>query len=225
MIDLFSGFEMVINIGAIVILAICLFGGFKDGFVLSLFDLVSFIIVIFVAYSASGTMATIFPLVPESLLGVLSLTNDPMLDAMINTVIHYLINLLVWFIILMLVLKLLTFFIRPFLKSFKKLPILGKFNSLFGGVIGLVKAYLLVLLMGWVISLPVFSNGTSMVENSVIAPINTISKEVFTSLNQAYDISGIIKDASQGISEFAELSQEQIDQLIIDAANKMQEGR
>lgn len=219
MIQLFENFEMIINVMALIILIICVWKGYKDGFALSLYDLVSFVLILFIAYSVAISLASVLPLVPQSVLTQLTIANNELLDMMINFALFYLINLLVWFLILFIGLKVLSLLLRQVLKAFKNIPLLGKCNQYLGVFFGIIKTYLLILLMGWVFSLPVFTNGTAMVNASVIAPINNISKEVFTSLNKAYDLSSIIKKSSESMSEFAQLSQEQIDQLIQEAAN------
>ncbi len=219
MIQLFENFEMIINVMALIILIICVWKGYKDGFALSLYDLVSFVLILFIAYSVAISLASVLPLVPQSVLTQLTIANNELLDMMINVALFYLINLLVWFLILFIGLKVLSLLLRQVLKAFKNIPLLGKCNQYLGVFFGIIKTYLLILLMGWVFSLPVFTNGTAMVNASVIAPINNISKEVFTSLNKAYDLSSIIKKSSESMSEFAQLSQEQIDQLIQEAAN------
>ena len=219
MIQLFENFEMIINVMALIILIICVWKGYKDGFALSLYDLVSFVLILFIAYSVAISLASVLPLVPRSVLTQLTIANNELLDMMINVALFYLINLLVWFLIVFIGLKVLSLLLRQVLKAFKNIPLLGKCNQYLGVFFGIIKTYLLILLMGWVFSLPVFTNGTAMVNASVIAPINNISKEVFTSLNKAYDLSSIIKKSSESMSEFAQLSQEQIDQLIQEAAN------
>lgn len=219
MIQLFENFEMIINVMALIILIICVWKGYKDGFALSLYDLVSFVLILFIAYSVAISLASVLPLVPQSVLTQLTIANNELLDMMINVALFYLINLLVWFLILFIGLKVLSLLLRQVLKAFKNIPLLGKCNQYLGVFFGIIKTYLLILLMGWVFSLPVFTNGTAMVNASVIAPINNISKEVFTSLNKAYDLSSIIKKSSESMSEFAQLSQDQIDQLIQEAAN------
>lgn len=219
MIQLFENFEMIINVMALIILIICVWKGYKDGFALSLYDLVSFVLILFIAYSVAISLASVLPLVPQSVLTQLTIANNELLDMMINVALFYLINLLVWFLIVFIGLKVLSLLLRQVLKAFKNIPLLGKCNQYLGVFFGIIKTYLLILLMGWVFSLPVFTNGTAMVNASVIAPINNISKEVFTSLNKAYDLSSIIKKSSESMSEFAQLSQEQIDQLIQEAAN------
>lgn len=219
MIQLFANFEMVINVMALIILIICVWKGYKDGFALSLYDLVSFVLILFIAYSVAISLASVLPLVPQSVLTQLTIANNELLDMMINVALFYLINLLVWFLILFIGLKVLSLLLRQVLKAFKNIPLLGKCNQYLGVFFGIIKTYLLILLMGWVFSLPVFTNGTAKVNASVIAPINNISKEVFTSLNKAYDLSSIIKKSSESMSEFAQLSQEQIDQLIQEAVN------
>ena len=219
MIQLFANFEMIINVMALIILIICVWKGYKDGVALSLYDLVSFVLILFIAYSVAISLASVLPLVPQSVLTQLTIANNELLDMMINVALFYLINLLVWFLILFIGLKVLSLLLRQVLKAFKNIPLLGKCNQYLGVFFGIIKTYLLILLMGWVFSLPVFTNGTAMVNASVIAPINNISKEVFTSLNKAYDLSSIIKKSSESMSEFAQLSQEQIDQLIQEAAN------
>ena len=142
---------------------------YRKGFLLSLLDILGFILALVVAYLFSSHLARMMPL----LRGEDVIAQFPM----IGLLIFYQVNTIVWFFILFVVISLILLLLRPALKSVNKIPLVGTVNQLLGAALEGLKALFFLWLLSLLLSTPLFSNGQALVETSLLNVYQTLAIE------------------------------------------------
>lgn len=214
MIELSNNFSLIINCIVIVLMLGFIIKSYIDGFILSLYDLCAAIFILFVSYHLATNFGYKIPLIPESVLPQLAFSQIEIIDWMLNAAFAYFANLVVWFLILVIVLNIISFFIRKMIKSVSKVRLLSGINRIAGALLGSVKGIMAIIVMGWLLSLPVFSNGKQMVANSLLQPVIDASSSLFTSVNGMYDVKGLMITTLNQMNELADYSASQIEDMV-----------
>ncbi len=148
--------------------------GYRHGFLYELVSLLYTALAVLFAWFASPVLADLFPLFDITKLNqeykLLNQVFD--LNRMLNTAI--------FFLILFLILKLFYLIISIFLKTFNRIPVLGKFNQIFGAVLGILNATLVVLALSMLLSTPLVKNGDEVREKTILKHIRSYSDQALT---------------------------------------------
>lgn len=214
MISLSADFTIVINCIAIILMLAFVIKSYIDGFILSLYDLCAAIFILFVSYHLSTNFAYKIPLIPQNILPQLTLSQIEVIDWMLNAAFAYFANLAAWFLILVIVLNIISFFVRKMIKSISKVRLLSGINRIAGALLGGVKGLMAIIVMGWLLSLPVFSNGKQVVANSLLQPVIDASSSLFASVNDMYDVKGLMITTLNQMNELADYSASQIEDMV-----------
>lgn len=150
----------IINIGCLIFILICILIGIKRGFLLQLANLAGMIASLIFAFMFAPVLAKQIRLFPFSLI-------DFGYD-FLNELIYPYINQLAWFVVIVLLIKIVILILKPLIKMVQKLPVLKQCNELFGGILGGVQALLWIMVLSVALRLPFFSNGSEVVENTMI---------------------------------------------------------
>ncbi len=209
-----SYFSIVVTIIALVMIVFCVIKGFKDGLVLSIYDLFSLLISLYIAYLCSGTLAVDLAIVPDSVTHGITIVSNEIFNEMITMVINYFINWILWFIIISIVLRIILHFLRKLFKGIDKIPVVKTINGYAGALFGMIKAMIMILIMGYVLSLPFITNGVQIRQQSLIEPLVQLSRTTFTFIDQSLDISETLNALATGLTDFSQLSASQLDTLI-----------
>ena len=209
-----SYFSVVVTIIALVMIIFSVIKGFKDGLVLSIYDLFSLLISLYIAYICSGTLAVDLAIIPDNVTNGITIVPNEIFNEMITLVINYFINWIVWFIILSIALRIILHFIRKIFKGIDKIPVVKTINEYAGGIFGLIKSIIMILIMGYVLSLPIITNGVQIRQQSLIEPLVELSRTSFSFIDESLDISETLNALATGLTDFSELSASQLDTLI-----------
>lgn len=152
----------------IFIFIINLYNGFRDGFIQQVVGLASFFVTLYLSLYWSGDISNYLQsfLNLDQEIGALSKDGIP---AMWLT--ETLLNIIGFLLVFLLVAFLLKIITRK-LKILNKIPVIGPFNILLGGVLGIIKGFLVISLVVALISLiktPFWSN---TVEASVVVTLS-----------------------------------------------------
>ena len=214
MVALPSYFSIIVTLIALVMIIFCVIKGFKDGLVLSIFDLLALLVSLYVAYVCSGTLAVDLAIIPNSVTSGLTIVSNEIFNDMITMVINYFINWIIWFLIISIGLRIVLHFIRKLFKGINKIPVVKTINEYAGAIFGLVKAMIMIMIMAYVLTLPIFSNGVQIRQESLIEPLVELSRTTFTFVDESLDISETVNAITTGLTDLSTLSASQLDTLI-----------
>lgn len=214
MVALPSYFSLIVTLIALVMIILCVLKGFKDGLVLSIFDLLALLLSLYVAYVCAGTLAVDLAIIPDSVTSGMTIVSNEIFNDMITMVINYFINWIIWFLIISIGLRIILFFIRKLFKGIDKIPVVKTINEYAGALFGLIKSMIMILIMGCVLTLPIFTNGVQIRQASLIEPLVQLSRSTFTFVDQSLDISETVNAIATGLTDLSALSATQLDTLI-----------
>ena len=152
----------IIDMLVVAIFLFCVVRAFRNGFVYELINFIFLGISILAGWFLSPILA-----IKASLFNI-ELDNELAAKLIDSNNISIVINTVVWFIIIVLVLNLLFVLIKPVFKALTKVPVLGSINKLLGGILGLIRAFIICLLLSVLITLPVIKNGKDIKNNSIL---------------------------------------------------------
>lgn len=157
-----------LNIASIVVFVLFILNGYSRGFIHQILDLIGFIASFVLAWIFAPQIAESVPLLPSTL----EWFNTPI----IGNSLFAISNTIVWFVIIMIGVSIvMTFVVKPFAKGIHAIPIAKTVNRLLGAVYGLIPASLIAILATLILTSPLFQNGRSTVESSVLRPFSTLS--------------------------------------------------
>ena len=147
--------------------------GYKNGFLVSLINVVRFIAALIVASFLSGPVAKVFPLLN---------LNKGGLDLVITQALGIRGSESIWFILIFFGVYILSFLVIPIVKLLDIIPILDSLNKLLGLIFGAILGSLKVLIVYLLFTLPIFSNGEVVLEQSRLKHFTSSIKlvQVFT---------------------------------------------
>lgn len=180
-----SAYFIYINVFIGIIYLILIIIGYKKGF---LFELVSFAFTIvagIVSWFVSPVLASLYPIVNLENLS----KETELVSKIIN--LNALLNTAIYFILTFLVLKLFYFLLAILLKGMNKIPVIGKFNQLLGGIAGIFNATIITLVLSLLLSLPIFSNGNEVKNGTVFKYISNLTDKVLTILVDNVDLDNL----------------------------------
>lgn len=148
--------------------------GYNKGFLYEIVNLAYTAIALAVSWFVSPVFAKLFPLIDLDKVS----SETKLINNLFN--LNELINTIAYFVIIFLLLKILYIFISLLVKSLNKIPVIGGFNKILGGVFGIINATIITLFISILLSLPLFKNGNQVKENTILKYINNTSEEVLT---------------------------------------------
>jgi len=143
----------VIDIGILCMLAFGAVLGFKRGFTTQLFSFIGFIIIVILAFMFKNPVSSF-------LYNYLPFFNfDGLLKGVtaLNIILYEIIAFFVIFAVLMIAFKLILYVTKIFEKILKMTIVLGIPSKILGAVVGVLEYYVIVLLMAYVTTLPLFN--------------------------------------------------------------------
>ena len=161
-----------ISIFIVAIYALLIYSGYKHGFLYEIMDLLYTLFALLVAWFASPVLADLFSFIDISKISEEYRLLNQIFD------LNKMINTLVYFIIIFLVMKVLYLFISNLSKGFNKLPMVGGINKIFGGLMGVLNATILVLMLSMLLATPLIKNGNEIREKTVLKYITGATDQV-----------------------------------------------
>ncbi|NBK97143.1 MAG: CvpA family protein [Erysipelotrichia bacterium] len=168
-------FTYVVMMIAIAILIYCTYKGYKDGFVMKLCELLSTMLCVLLAWFLSGKLSGSVALFPKdySLFG----------ETILNSPIYQIMNRFFLFLLLFIIARIVIIFIRPIFRSINWVPFVGGVNKLLGSILGFWQGFVILIVITFVFSSPLFANGDVVLKNSHLS----IVKDVYRSVMIAFD--------------------------------------
>lgn len=161
-------FTNILNIAVVVIYAFFILVGYKRGLVAQLLDIISLLAALVFAWLLAPQLATSVPLIPSNL----DWFNTPF----IGESLHQIANTLLWYILVFIAISvLMTFVIKPAAKVIHAIPIAKTLNRILGAIFGVITPSILALLATFVLTSPIFTNGRSVVEASILSPVTEVT--------------------------------------------------
>lgn len=179
-----------VNIGLLVLLVLLMVAGFVRGFLLSLIDLVGTFVMLLIAYFVSPILATNFAIITD-------LQIDVGAEAL-SLLITERINELFWFVVVFIIGMIVILFLKPVVKVVCSIPLIKQINQVLGLILGAVKGYILALILIFVLSTPLVTNGREVVENTVLIYLEESSVLVLDVLEDPKMINEILQDIMNG---------------------------
>ena len=181
-----------INIAIIVIYLLMIYLGYKRGFLFELLTILYTLASLLVSWFSAPVFASLFRLFDlgkvDDKYEILSKIYD----------INGLLNSIAYFLIIFLILKLVYSLLSLLVKSLNKIPVIGGFNQLLGGIFGVFNGTIIVLVLSLLLSLPVVSNGKTVKEKTFLKYIDTYSDETLSYIVDLYSDSSL-KDGIDGM--------------------------
>lgn len=153
---------LFINVAVILTFVIFAIFSYNRGMLLQIISLGYTALSVFAAWFLAPILAVRLPIVKlESLYNLYD--------------INPLVNSLVYFIIIFIAMRILYLFIAPLFKSLSKVPFLGSVNRFGGLIIGIINAFIVVILVSLLLSTPLVKNGQEVKENTIFKYTEKIS--------------------------------------------------
>ena len=144
--------------------------GYNTGILRRLIGLVGSIISYWIAWILCGVFAKYINIISVKSLG---LAGTPF-EAIAKTYV----NQIAWFILLFLVLRILFFVVDRIAKGVHQVPGLHAVSALLGAAFGVLEAFVWMVVITVLLHIPLFKNGSYIVENSLIKQVNQVTEMV-----------------------------------------------
>lgn len=161
-----------VNIGILIVFALYMWSGYRQGFLWKLISIFSFLLIGIIAWWLSTPLSTLLHLYPKN--------SVPFAGTMIEGMMYHSLNRILLFIILFILLKVVVLIIKPVVKLIGKLPVVSFFNHLCGCLLGGLQAALVLVIVAMVLRLPFVANGNEIVEESLLKYSDGISETLFS---------------------------------------------
>ena len=156
-----------------------LYIGYKQGFLLQLYQLLSMFVSLFLAWLLSAPFANLFTLYQVDLGDLSGSPVEAALNRQINTVI--------WFIIIFVVVSLLLALFREIVKAIGKLLVISTINGFFGLIFGFIRYWIWMLIVLLILSFPLISNGNDVVEQTWLRYIKEANAVVLQMMQEPFE--------------------------------------
>ena len=171
-------FVIVINITIILLTLYWCYSGFNKGFLLKLLSCLSFVVVVFLSWN----IAEFF-----KFLHLLPKQWAPFASSELAPFFYDYANHIFIFILLVVVLSIALMVLRPIAKIIGDLPLISIFNRILGLFFGLAQSFIVIFLVTFLLTTPLFTNGTQVINKSILRYIEPLQEETIkilgTSMN------------------------------------------
>lgn len=168
-------YSFVISILAVALLIYYSYSGHRDGFVLKGCELLSTILCIFIAWFISGQLSGSIALLPK---GYTLFT-----ETILNGPIYQIMNRFLLFLILFILSRVLILLLKPLFRSINWVPFVGGINRLLGAILGFLQGALIIAVLSFLLSSPLFANGDVVLKESHL----TLAKDVYRNVMSIFD--------------------------------------
>jgi len=175
----------IINVVVLTLIVISLLIGYFTGFIKQFFDLVILIISLFLAFVTSTSIASTVPILSRNL--------DMFDDVIYGQFSYEISNIFIWFIIVVILVSVVLHqIVKPLVKQVKHLKWMNQVDKVLGLVIALIPNMIWFLLAMAVALSPIFVNGKSTLEATVLKPLVPIAQYLSDTLISKVDPYGLV---------------------------------
>ena len=165
---------LLVNVAIFVVLAINIVRCYYKGFLLSLWECFGTVFAILIAWNIGPVVARVVRLFP--------LAWTPMGESILGPVINGALNRYVMILILFLAIKIGLFLLKPIVKMIQKIPVFKEINQIAGAFFGIVITWVWILGAIFVLSIPVFKEGNTIIENTALSLVGEYSLGMFNTM-------------------------------------------
>lgn len=151
---------LMINILLIFILIFLVYKGYRKGFITQIVGMFSLLLAGVVAWFLYLSFGKLFKIVPTTMV--------PFQNTTLHEFFYTKINSMLWFVIIFIVAFIIIKFITKVLDVISKAPLINIVNRIFGVAFSLVNFILIVWLLVFALSTPLFANGDKIIERSFL---------------------------------------------------------
>lgn len=149
-----------VNIVVVIIFLVFILSGYKEGFLIKLLSILSFLVVGFLAWWLSAYIGKFLSLYPKDAI--------PLKGTPLEGMFYDNLNRTLLFVVLFVLLNIVVMFLRPLFKAVGSIPIISTFNKIAGCVLGGVQALFLLVLATMVLRLPFWEEGNTIASQSLL---------------------------------------------------------
>ncbi|MDI9540482.1 MAG: CvpA family protein [Bacillota bacterium] len=173
-----SNSVLFINVGVILFLVISIVLGYKRGFLWQVIKTIGILAVLLLSWILAPGFADLIKIFPKKY--------APFQETPLADVFYDKINVLVWFVIIFIIGLIVIAIIKPLFKVVLEFPIIKQFNSLLGAFFALIPAFIIVIIMTFLLNTAIFTNGKDIVDNSVLKYTDTVTEKITSILSKSF---------------------------------------
>lgn len=192
---------MIINLVVLLGTLFLCASGYKHGFLFKILSCISFVVIVFVSWQIAEFVKFI-DIVPKEW--------SPFMDTNLAPFFYGHINKLFIFGVLVIIFSLLILILRPIAKILGELPIIHSLNRLLGLIFGLVQSAIIVFVITFILATPLFTNGSVIIEGSILKYVAPIQNEIFETLLPSMIDYQMIQQMNEAKSEIEDIEKLQM---------------
>ncbi len=197
---------LYINIAIAAIYLLFFLLGMKRGFLYQVVTVIATLASFVFAWRYHGVMAEHIALWPTAL--------TPMQDTLFADKVYGYANEIAWFVGLYLVFKLIGAILSQLVKGLQDVPLIKQLNGILGAVLGILIATVWVLVISAVLNSPVFDNGQTVKDNTLISPIVRTTITAVHELGGPDDMTEMLNAVYSRVQEFGDPDVEAVDEWL-----------
>ncbi len=168
----------LINIGLVAWLVIALVVGYKKGFIWEVLSVLGILVCIFVAWIVAPGMAEIIKIFPENV--------APFKGTSVGALVYTRLNYITWFVIIVILLLIVLAIMKPLFKAITELPVLKQVNGVLGALFSGIKTLVFFVLLVYVLSSAVISNGKNIIEKTLLRYVQMGSRQTMSVISRSF---------------------------------------
>lgn len=193
---------LIINLVVTILIITALLIGYFNGFIKQVSELIVLIGSIIIAWPVSNVLSKSIPILSRNL----SMFDD----ILFGQFAYEISNIFVWFFILLILLSIgLHQILKPFVKQLRQTQWIKPLDKILGVVIALVPQMIWILLFMIISLSPIFVNGKSTLESSIINPLVPVAQTLSDQFVKQVDPYGIVVKVTQN----QELTEEDVSNI------------
>lgn len=193
---------LIINLVVTILIFTALLIGYFNGFIKQVSELIVLIGSIIIAWPISNVLSESIPILSRDL----SMFDD----ILFGQFAYEISNIFVWFFILLILLSIgLHQILKPFVKQLRQTQWIKPLDKILGVVIALVPQMIWILLFMIISISPIFVNGRSTLESSIVSPLVPVAKSLSDQFVKQVDPYGIVVKVTQN----QELTEEDVSNI------------
>jgi uncharacterized membrane protein required for colicin V production len=193
---------LIINLIVTILIITALLIGYFNGFIKQVSELIVLIGSIIIAWPVSNVLSESIPILSRNL--------SVFDDILFGQFAYEISNIFVWFFILVILLSIgLHQILKPFVKQLRQTQWIKPLDKILGVIIALVPQMIWILLFMIISLSPIFVNGQSTLESSIVNPLVPVAQSLSDQFVKQVDPYGIVVKVSQN----QELTEEDVSNI------------
>ena len=193
---------LIINLVVTILIITALLIGYFNGFIKQVSELIVLIGSIIIAWPVSNVLSKSIPILSRNL--------NMFDDILFGQFAYEISNIFVWFFILLILLSIgLHQILKPFVKQLRQTQWIKPLDKILGVVIALVPQMIWILLFMIISLSPIFVNGKSTLESSIVNPLVPVAQTLSDQFVKQVDPYGIVVKVTQN----QELTEEDVSNI------------